>query len=203
MDIDNGPQPDADESQPQAAQGHGFSAELMAMPAFQAMLAGSPPAVSFYLRGSEDRSEFNVFKENRPALRKTGFMYMQTEGKDRGIIFNALHIHPADIRRAEKMGKLTMIAPPFDAVNHMIGQSGLQHPLLSTPGPPSGMATPMAPVPPQGAGIASQILGKPLPASTQTTLANQRSRNLQAGAPTSGPAPGAGRLVNSIMKPIV
>jgi hypothetical protein len=41
------------------------------------------------------------------------------------------------------------------------------------------------------------------PAPTPSRVTTQRKQNLTAGSPTSGPRPGAGRVLNEIMKPVV
>jgi hypothetical protein len=126
-----------------------------------------------------------------------------------GVIFNALHIHPEDIQAADKAGKLQAIAPPWDVIDHAVAKSGHNNPVLTRTHAPAGFATPTPKAPPQmnlppGASPAPAApIGPSQPAGAQRALATARARAMQPGAPTSGPEPGAGRLLNQILKPVV
>jgi hypothetical protein len=69
------------------------------------------------------------------------------------------------------------------------------NPVLSSQGVPNApaVATPSGATPPAGAP----------PTATPSRVTTQRKQNLTAGSPTSGPRPGAGRVLNEIMKPVV
>ncbi len=193
--------------------------ELVKHPAFQALFAGAPPAVSYHLKGFEDRSERELFSENKDFLQRAGIRVYKAMSGERGVIYNALHIHPADLQAADKMGKLDQIAPDFDVVNHAIAKSGLANPILraeNVPGaPPRSRAVTIAPQAASQAALAARVSGNmaptpqssppvvpSLPASAQRQLMAARATALQPGSPTSGPAPGQGRLLNSILKPV-
>lgn len=193
--------------------------ELLAIPAFQALFAGSPPAVSFALKGQEDRPERKTVESNADFLKEAGFRLYKTLHGDRGVLYNALHIHPDDLAAADKAGKLSVVAPDFDAVNHAVGKSGLSNPLFHAGAVPTGPAASRSgAVAPQSAtqqAIADRISGAPqsLPsnapivppasAGAQKRIAGARLAALQPQAPTSGTAPGQGALLASIMRPVV
>jgi hypothetical protein len=94
-----------------------------------------------------------------------------------------------------------MVAPDFDILNHEVAKLGLNHPIFKAQAS-AGLAMPASSQPPQAAS-GSLPLAPPAPASVQRRLMQQRVTNLSGGAPTSGPAPGAGRLLNNILKPVV
>jgi len=192
---------------------------LLKVPAFQALFVGSPPAISYDLEDKADRPERKLAEDNAQYLAEAGFRTYKTLSGDRGVLYNSLHIHPEDLAAADKAGKLKILAPDFDAVNHAVGKSGAAHPMLHAGEPPAGFAASRsASIAPQSAtaeALANRITGSgtpipPAPAnvapassSAQRRVASARVTNMAPTAPTAGAAPGQGALLNSIMKPIV
>lgn len=181
--------------------GDGLPDVLLQIPAIQAVLAGAPPAVSMKVKGFENRDDMKVIAENKDSLLNAGFNFYRSINGELGVMFNALRIHPEDVKAADKQGKLRTIAPDFDLVNHEVAKLGPDHPVRNAT-PATGPASPSVVAPPQAASGALP-LNAPPPASVQRQLAQKRVMNMQAGAPTSGPAPGAGRLLNSVLKGVV
>lgn len=192
---------------------------IIKIPAFQALFAGAPPAMSYHIKGMEDRDEKKLIAEHKDFLQKAGVQVYRSLSGERGVMFNALHIHPQDLYAADKAGKLDQIAPDFDTVNHAIGKSGLSNPVLQVSnvpqGPPTARSASIAPQSGALDALAQRITGAgtpspgqtppiapSLPASVQKRLLAERNANLSPGAPTSGPAPGQGRILNSILKPV-
>lgn len=211
----------ADAAQPEqpAANAPAVPKDLIKVPAMQALFAGAPPAMSYHIKGMEDRDEKRLMSEHKEFLQKAGIRVYKSLSGDRGVIFNALHIHPQDLYAADKAGKLDQIAPDFDTVNHAISKAGLSNPVLQVRGVPGGPPTSrsgaIAPTSASQDALAQRVMGSgapsagqtppvapSLPASVQKRLLAERNANLTAGAPTSGPAPGQGRLLNSILKPV-
>lgn len=190
------------ESTPAEAGAGGLPPELMQIPAIQAVLVGSPPAMSMTLKGSEDREEVKLLTENKDTLIGLGFgFYRSLDGKT-GVMFNGMRIHAEDLKAADKAGKLRTVAPDFDILNHEVAKAGpAGHPVLSAK-PMTGFAAPTAASPPQAASGSLPLMPPPS-AAVQRKLAQQRVMNLQPGAPTSGPVPGAGRLLNQVLKQAV
>jgi hypothetical protein len=181
----------------------------------QALIAGSPPAVSANLKEFGSNPAAKLIQANAGLLKQAGMGFYRSLSGDLGVIFNQFHVHPEDIQAADKAGKLSLIAPPFDTVNHAISKSGLRNPVLR---PQGGAPTALAPAslkaPPQisaglpgplppGATPAAPPMVRPPPASVQTKLMAARAKNLSPGSPSSGPVPGAGRLLNQILTPTV
>lgn len=204
------PPPAPDDTQAPAAPS--LPHELIKMPVMQALIAGSPPAVSDDIREKNTRAEADVFREHKALLQRAGFGFYRSLSGKLGVIYNSLHIHPEDILAADKAGKLPLIAPPFDVVNHAVSKSGATNPVLSRSAVPGGPALPSPKAPPgvsatmaPGASGPSPAMLRPagLPAGAQRSLAKARLAQMAPGSPTSGPEPGAGRLLNQILKPVV
>lgn len=153
-------------------------ADVLDIPAVFAVSKGQPAAVS--APNPSDDPAIKALTKNAQALVAAGFgLYESRDGKNR-VLYNSALIDAGSLLDADVQGKLAEVAPPFGSV-----QAPGASPVL--PG-----ATGAAPTP------ASQ------PASAvQTELATQRTDNLSPGSPTSGPRPGAGRLLNALLKPAV
>ena len=184
--------PSAEPATKAPASKSGFSDELLQIPAVQALFAGSPAAFSTPLKEFDNRPEAKVLGDHKDQLMKAGIGFYRSLGGDLGVLFNQLHIAGQDIQEADKQGRLLEVAPPFDQVTEQIMGSGEAHPSLNAQ-VPGGAKTPA----PQA------IPPSPAPASVQNKQATARLKNVQPGSPTSGPAPGAGRILNNILKPVV
>jgi hypothetical protein len=185
--------------------------DLVQLPVMQALMTGKPAAVSAHLKGFENREEADLFREHKKKLEQAGFGFYKSMSGHLGVLFNYFHVHPADLQAADKAGKLEQIAPPYDVVHKAVANSGHTNPVLSVNSLPQGMAQAMQQPPPQAsAGIApgqqpTPMAGPVKQASggVQRRLMNARVAAAQPGAPTSGPVPGQGRLMNTILKGIV
>jgi hypothetical protein len=177
----------------------GIPQEVLAIPAMQAILAGQPAAVSAPITEFEKRPEAKLIMDHKDVLIKAGFGLYRSLSGDIGVLFNSFHIHPEELKQADQAGQLQQVAPSFDQVNDSVAKSGADHPILKATTAPGGPKPAPMPSPPQmGSPVTS-----PAPAAVQTKLSTARTRNLMPGAPTSGPQPGAGRLLNSILKPVL
>jgi hypothetical protein len=191
----------------------------MKIPAFQALFAGSPPALSYDLDNKSDREERKIADDNAGYLKEAGFGIYKTLAGDRGVIYNSLHIHPEDIAAADKAGKLKMLAPDFDAVNHAVGKAGVNNPIFHVGSVPTTIAASrtgaQAPQSATQRAIADRISGAPAPmggsqplvapasAGAQNRVASARVANMKPTAPTAGTSPGQGALLAAIQKPVV
>lgn len=177
---------------------------LVKMPVMQALMAGAPPAVSSPIKDFSKKDEAEHFAKNKSLLEQAGFGFYRSLSGQIGVIFNGLHIHPADLQAADKAGKLQQIAPSFDAVNHAISKSGMHNPVLKRTSVPNGLAQPTPQAPPQlGAPVPPPAPMRPPSSGVQKKFATARLSALNPGSPTSGPEPGAGRLLNNILRPVV
>lgn len=191
------PEPESNPASPAAA----LPDELLQIPAIQALFAGSPPAVSAPLEDFSKRPEAKLLLSNKDALLRAGMGLYRSLGGDLGVVFNQLYLNGAELQAADKEGRLLQLAPSFDQVNQSIASSGQNNPVLIARGPSGGAAGSPIPNPSQSASpIRSPA---PLPASAQKSLTSARIKNQMLGQPSEGAKPGAGRLLNSILKPVL
>jgi hypothetical protein len=184
-------------SQAQVPQPAGQAAlpdELLNQPVMQALMAGSPAAVSASIEAAQQTEFGQMVSQFGPQMQQAGFGFYRSQSGDLGVVFNQLFLPPEEIQKADQAGTLIEIAPPLDQVEQAILGDPNANPVLQaqTPGAP--------PMPGQG-GAAPQA-GAP-PRATPSRVTTQRKQNLTAGSPTSGARPGAGRLLNEILKPVV
>lgn len=176
--------------------------EVLQIPALQAVFAGAPPAVSFDIKKAEKTPEAALIGENKQGLMEAGIGMYRSLGGDLGVLFNVTKISGEDLKAADRAGKLREIAPDATQVSSDILSSGANHPALSA-GASSG-----APAAPQGIQTPQQVSAPmPMPSGAPAGQARQRLsamiKNLQPQPPTQGAKPGAGRLLNSILKPVL
>lgn len=186
---------------PEAAASEDLPPEVLKIPAMQALMAGNPPAVSANIKDFSKLPEAKLIAANKDALAAHGFDFYRSQGGDLGVIYNSLHINPNDILQADRAGKLKEIAPSFSAINHSVSKSGLRNPVLTVQTPPKGVALATAQAPRQNPMQPAPAV-KPAGQGILKNLMSQRVKNLQPGSPLSGPEPGAGRLLNQILKPV-
>jgi hypothetical protein len=191
------------QEQPQQPQ-DGIPEEVLQIPAMQALMAGAPPAVSAKISDYNNRPEGKLIAEAKEPLMKSGIGFYKSLSGEYGVLFNSLRINPQDIQAADKAGQLLEIAPLMDTVDAETAKSGQNNPVLAAEAPSGAPMARSASVPPSGPGmIAPPVSAPPAPASAQRALLNARVKNMQPGAPTSGPKPGQGRIANQILKPVV
>lgn len=195
--------PDAQSPAPEApAGGADLPDDVLKVPAMQAIMAGQPGAFSAVLETFDSTPEAKNLVKHKDALMEAGFgLYRSLDGS-KGAVFNQLFVSPQQIQEADQAGQLESIAPPFDELNAAVASSGAANPVLAEGERPTGFATGSG-----AAGGAQPALPTAMPAppssSVQRTLASKRAANLAPGAPASGPKPGSGRILNSILKPVV
>lgn len=158
-------------------------ADLLDNPLIFSIAKGQPAAVSAPDK-SKDPMVLAVMKHAQPLV-AAGFGIYHSHDKKNWVLFNTQALHAGDLEQADQQGRLEEIAPPFNTLN--------------APGAPSiAGATPSG-----GAGAAPMAMGSPPAASVQNKLASLRGKNLSPTSPTGGAAPGAGQILNSILKPVV
>lgn len=164
--------------------------ELLAIPAIQGLMSGQPGAISARIEEFTNRPEGQLISDNQEALAGAGLgLYRSLDG-GLGVLFNSQFITDVDLKNADKEGKLTELAPPFDQVNAQLGQN----PAEATAAAPSGPAT----APPASIGA---LPDQSAPPSRKAIMA--KIANLQPQGPTAGAQPGAGRILNQILKPVL
>jgi hypothetical protein len=170
------------------------------IPAVGALLAGSPPAVSMDIKAMSGTPESRSIAKALPELMQAGLgLYKAKDGKT-GVLFNQTRLHPQAVKAADKAGKLSEIAPSFEQVTAKLAELGPEgHPAL-TAEPPTGIAPPPGPESPTPPQLATGMVP---PAPVSKTMRSARVNAVQPGSPTSGPKPGAGRVINTLQKRVV
>lgn len=194
------PQP---QPQSQAESGPSLPEELIQIPAIQGMIAGQPPAFSVTIADFEKLPEGKTIVANKDSLMQAGMGFYRSLGGDLGAIFNRMYLSDTEIQEADKAGQLQQVAPPLAEVNQMLSQSGAGHPVLQEGAPrPTGFKSSGAPAPTPGPVAPMQPM-QPAQAKTPARVMQAKMRNLNVGSPTEGQKPGAGRILNSILKPVL
>jgi hypothetical protein len=159
--------------------------EVLQIPTVYALLHGAPPAV--YAPKQAQDPAIDIIVKNAKPLQEAGFAFYQSKDGKNTVLFNTAYVSPESIKKTDSEGKLTKDIPSFEDLKTKVDSA------ISGNPPEQGAALPSAP-------IASASSGPPPSSRTQNTLATARVRNLQVGAPTSGPVPGGGRVLSNILK---
>lgn len=184
---------------PAADSGAELPDDLLKIPAMQGVLSGSPGAFSAVLAQFDKDPAAKLISKNKDALMNAGVNFYRSLDGQQGVVFNSLHISGDDVKAADAAGQLQSIAPPFDQVNAEIGKSGAANPVLNAE-VPQGVATGGG-MP--AAGPIELSAPKTMAASAQKSLAAKRANALTPQGPTSGASPGSGRLLNTILRPVI
>lgn len=168
----------------------GIPDEVLEIPEFAGLLRGTPPAV--WAENGVKTPEGDIIVKNQKALEEAGFGFYNSPDKKTNVVFNSQYTSLPEIEKMDKAGKLRQFATPLDELRGSFAPAdeAAAAPADGSAPADAGMTpAPVAPVPPA--------------ASLDKKLATARIDNLGAGAPTSGPVPGQGRILNSILKPTV
>lgn len=160
--------------------------EVLKMPIISSLMSGAPPAV--YAPSDAKIPEVKIIDKYSKELMGAGFAAYGTADGVNTVLFNQLYVTPEEIKTADQNGTLLgQLAVPYEEL-----AAGYENAKLKDGEEPSEM-----PTVPAG--------GMPAPASSATDkkLATARIANVAMGSPTSGPAPGQGRILNSALKPVV
>lgn len=165
-----------------AEEGAGLpDALLEAAPALQLLMQGSPPAT--FAAVNAEFPEIETVSKHVKDLGEAGFGIYPTADGVNLVVFNGLYITPEEVKAADEAGQLDQIAVPYEELRSAFGAEPVKGAVASAPPPPSGSPPPNP--------------------TTGKKLTTARVKNLSVGAPTSGPVPGQGRIMNSILKPVV
>lgn len=203
------PAPAQDEGPQEALPPVKLPEKLLRLPAMQALFAGSPPAISYSIsEAKKNNSTADLIRDNKDKLAAAGIGFYRSLSGDIGVMFNLFHVHPEDVKAADRSGQLSVLAPPYRSVDHAVSKSGATNPVLHAKNVPAGVKPPTMQAPPQMAaetppGMTSSQAVSPAQASISRQIMNQRLKNIAPQSPTSGPKPGAGRLLNQILTPAV
>ncbi len=119
------------------------------------------------------------------------------------VFFNPRSVTEAQLRKADEEGQLAALVPDYEVISGEAPGTppegwaeelaGVNTESASTMLPGTQKTTPMANASPAGAPTGAE----------DAKLAAARAKNLLPGAPTTGPRPGAGRVLNNLAKPVV
>lgn len=163
----------------------GIPEDVLALPEFSGLLEGKPAAV--YVDKGFQSPETQVIMQHTKELADAGFGFYTSQDGKTNVIFNTQYVSPEEIQKAEADGKLRDLATPFTELK------------ASFDAVTGAAAPPDASAPPAAASVSSPAPA-PAPAGVQKKLASARLKNVTPGGPTSGPVPGQGRILNSILK---
>lgn len=173
--------------------------DLLQLPFMQGVLSGAPGAVSATLAQFDKNPSAKIVIANKEPLMRAGVGFYRSLSGDKGVIFNSLHVSGDDLKSADAAGQLESIAPPIEQVDAEIAKAGGANPVLNAE-VPQGMAmgggTPAA-------GPIELSAPKTMAASAQKSLATKRANALTPQGPISGASPGSGRLLNTILRPVI
>lgn len=162
-------------------EGGGIPDAVLEIPEMAAILQGTPPAV--WVQRQDQSPEVQVVMQNKDALVDAGFGFLGSKDGQTVAFFNQQFVSPEEMQAADNTGKLKEFATAFSDLKASLSGA-------------SSEAAPSASAPPQ--------MGAEAPsAGFEKKLATKRLKNLSGGTPSSGPAPGQGRLLNSILSPTV
>lgn len=194
-DIQPAAPADRDEEPKEAKGGEGLpEALLKEAPALQLLLNGSPPAT--FAPTDAEFPELKTVAKHIKDLGKAGFGVYGTKDGSNVVVFNGLYITPDEVKAADEAGQLEAIAAPYGELRTALeGGAASAGATEASPEAPGGIPTPSA--------LPAAPAGPQPPAATQNRIASKRLSNVSLGSPTSGPAPGQGRILNNIAKPVI
>lgn len=167
--------------------------EVLKVPAMAALLQGSPPAL--YAPVDADFPELKELGKYGKELLNAGIGALQTPDGANVVVFNALYVKPEEIEQAVANGTLDQIAVPYEQIRSEFEGAASE--------PSKAAKASAGEAPASGAPAVPGPSGNPPAPAAQKRMTTARVKNLAPGAPTSGPAPGQGRLLNNILKPTV
>ena len=170
---------------------------ILQIPEIHGLLQGKPVAIS--ATAKDKNKDLSLVVGHMKELQNAGFGFYRGLDGQTNVIFNTQFVSPEQIQAADKAGKLDEIAPPFSEVRAAYAKVMAENPAPAG-APQDASAAPAAvPTPETDQNAAPSA---PAPAISQK-LASQRVKNMAAGAPSSGPAPGQGRIINSLAKHVI
>lgn len=154
--------------------------EVLKIPLIGGLLEGKPAAI--YDLANSKIPPIEAITRNAKLLTETGINFYKSKDGALSVMFNSQFISQKELEKADKDGKLTEIAEPLASVMAAYDS------VLSESAAPAGSAPSASPAP--------QSPNTPI----NKRLTTARLQNLEPGSPTSGPAPGGGRIINEVLR---
>lgn len=167
------------EETPKESDTSGIPEEVLALPITRALLEGSPPAL-WAPQGTKG-PEVAIFLKHGKELNQAGIGFYRSSDKEKlDLVYNSRFISSELLKKADDKGKLKEVASPLlEVLTQINGAVGEPAPVMASAG------------------------GMPSSVPVDSPLNTARLSNLEPGSPTSGPQPGAGRVLNNLLKPTI
>lgn len=157
----------------------GVPAEVLELPIVRGLLEGSPPAI--YNESGAKSEEINTVIKNGKSLKDIGIGFFHDPKAKLDLAYNTQFISPDMVKEAAKKGALKQIAESYTEVSARIN--------AAVGAPAAGGAA---------------LVGGDMSLNLQDSQINTaRVNNLSSGSPSSGAQPGAGRVLNDLLKPTI
>lgn len=193
------PKPKSESAEPAAAEGNApifnLPEEVAKLPVVKRISIGSPPAVR--VEPGQHFPELKAIEDNIPDIVVAGLDFYQSKEGD-SIMFNPLFIGAEELKAADAAGRIKEVIPSYselmgkkpttmseeEAKKQPARRDKLKKDLMNKLGSPTAAS--------EGTAV------PPATAKTQNTIA--KSRLPEPQSPTSGPRPGAGRIINNLLE---
>lgn len=184
--------------------------EIANIKAVQLVSIGAPPAVR--INAGEHYPELDPAIDNLDKIIEGGLDVYKTL-KEGFVFYNPLFIRPEELQYLDQNGQLDQVVPDYGEVTGSEPAELSDDEVAAFVDRGDGLAQKFGETLGIGQGQqeapATQAVGTPTPVpqpspSTQRAVINQQEQAVKAygGAPTSGPVPGGGRLLNALLKPV-
>jgi len=178
--------------------------EIAQVPVVQMISLGQPPAVR--VGSGEYYPELEVVMAKADALLENGLDIYGAMDKSI-VLFNPLMVTAEELQHLDQTGQLAQAVPDYAEITGSMPQEVSDAKVSQLVDSGDALAERLtaagaAPqTPPPGPGAPTPVPSAP--ASVQAAAARNQVQNLQAagGSPTSGPRPGGGRLLNTLLRP--
>lgn len=168
---------------------------VAAIPAVRMLAIGEPPA--FRVEPGQYFPELEPLGKDIDKVLQGGLDIFKTQGGE-VVVYNPLFIGEAELKQADATGKLGEIIPPYGELSgsepQEVSDEKFQELVQAQDAAPSKMQALSVEEAPQ------QAAAQPPPAKVQGQINSARVQNVKPQAPTSGPAPGSGRVLNGLLK---
>lgn len=183
--------------------------DVLKIPLVQWLTMGKPAAVR--IPPGHYYPDLKPVQTHLPALVDNGFNVYKAQSTGDVVLFNPLYMPPTELQAIDQKGKIDQMIPDYgtltgQAPKEMTDEEAQQqvtdgentHRELMAKGYSASPVSVPAPVSPT-----AQVSGPPPAPAVLRGIAKARLASLNPGAPTSGPAPGQGRILNGLLTPTV
>lgn len=157
----------------------GIPESVLEIPLMRGILEGAPAAI--YTPVGTKGPEIETVLKHGKDLNAAGVGFFRDSANKLDVIYNSAYITKDLLEAAAKKNKIPEVAEPLSEVTARVNAA------VGAPAVGGAIAT--------TAGTEMNL--------SETPINTARINNLQPGSPTSGPQPGAGRILNNLTKPVI